>query len=134
MIVQIRKSGGDECEMCGATELVTLPDGSPLERDVLAFLEARNAELERDCVARFERAATDLRADALEHVEEKVAQYRASLLTFFREENAALADGVLELLEPDARKVRVWKRRWQRQIAAEVAVTVDDLRAKTRLV
>ena len=136
MRVEIRKSGGPTCETCGATERVALPEG-PLERDVLALLEQANRELERDCVAKFDEAATELRRQTSvyvnEYVDRRTEVFRAGLLTHFRKENEALADGVLALVEPDARRHRVLKRRWQRKLAAEVALAVEELRAQTRL-
>ena len=132
MRVEVRKSGGPACSECGAHELVETPDGF-LERDVLALLEDANAALERDCVANFERAADDLRAAVNADLEARVASHRAGLLEHFRRENAALADGVLAMVEPDAKRVRVLKRRWQRKLAAEVALAVEELRAQTRL-
>jgi hypothetical protein len=130
--VEIRKSGGPTCEACGAHEIVQVPEG-PLEKDVLALLEEANAQLERDCVAKFEEKADELRFDAMTRVDRCVTNFRVELLAHFQKQNDELAEGVLAFVEPNARKYRLLKRRWQRKMAAEMAVAVDELRAKTRL-
>lgn len=134
MRVEIRKSGGPTCETCGATDLVLLPTGTPLERDIQALLREENARLERDVVLVFNTVTSDLRREALERVDEAIADSYADLKTKFQYQNDSLADGILAFMdERHVSKFRWSKRRWQNRLAAELELAVDDLRAQTRL-
>lgn len=130
MRVEIRKSGDPTCEHCGATELIMLPNGTPLERDIKKLLDEENAKLERDILAVFEAAAHDLRRK----VDGEITAARAGLLATFMGRHAELADGINAFMETrEVPRYRFAKRRWHRKLSAEIAVAVDDLRTQTRL-
>lgn len=142
MRVEIRKSGGPACEHCGATELVLLQNGTPLERDIHALLNEENERLERNALALQAETAADLRADVDDLkaevdrlVEAAISIRYGELLNKFERLHDQLADGVTAFMDDQqVPGYRLAKKRWHRKLSAELALAVDELRSQSRLV
>jgi hypothetical protein len=126
--LEVRKTGGAICRECGATELVReAANGAELVASLGPILEkvvAERAQEEHPELVESERRA---RAE-LEVGQEMIAE-RERTLEIAHEETIAK---VRELAPEQAPRVRVFKRRWQRELQAAVDEVVAELLDRTR--
>lgn len=125
MRLAILSGSDDRCRECGLPEPVVIGGtGERIETTILDLVEmhARRRELEVALAAKEEIAMLDelLRQEAGELKEKLAASHRE------------YEDAVEAIVGSRARRWRVLKRRWQRQLEADVHDAVERLREETR--
>ena len=126
MKIEFRKSDENGCEACGATELILTSRGESLSADMADYLSLQIQRVEAELTRQFKEELVSLS----EVVQEERKQLKAALEAAHRE----YEENVEAALGERARFYRPFKRRWQKQLDAEVARVTEELRDKTRRV
>lgn len=125
---EIRKTGGDECQACGATDLV-YSGGKPVTTDLTRILEREIVRREIGMAKLLRDHLEASRADMAEREDRLAAQFRSDLWQA-KMDHADVMDDVAELLtavKVDVSGWRLIRRRRERLFADRVDGVIQEM-------